>query len=75
MILTADRYIGPLAVLIFFIVATVINSLLMLPVTRYTYEREHCEGDFRYFDTVLYDSPSCPIERLAGTVSTITNPV
>ncbi|ESO94251.1 hypothetical protein LOTGIDRAFT_215742 [Lottia gigantea] len=41
-------YIGPVSVLCFFIVATVINKFLMTPVVRYFYLQERREGDFRF---------------------------
>lgn len=41
-------YRGPLAVVGFFVLATIINLLLMRPVARWTYELERQEGNFRY---------------------------
>lgn len=41
-------YIGPVSVLIFFVIATVINKVLMSPVVRYVFLREKMEGNFRF---------------------------
>ena len=46
-ILLFYSYIGPVSVFGFFIVATVINKLLMDPVAKWTYKQEKFEGDFR----------------------------
>ncbi|XP_060585147.1 lysosomal cobalamin transporter ABCD4-like isoform X1 [Ruditapes philippinarum] len=40
--------IGPVGVLIFFIIATVVNKLLMSPVVKYVFIREKMEGNFRF---------------------------
>ena len=40
-------YIGPASVLIFFIIATLINKLLMSPVVRMVFLKERMEGNFR----------------------------
>ncbi|GAB6024536.1 ATP-binding cassette sub- D member 4 [Chamberlinius hualienensis] len=41
-------YIGPVGVLAFFIIGTVINKLLMTPVVRFVVKQEKFEGDFRF---------------------------
>ena len=40
-------YIGPVSVVIFFIISTVINKFLMSPVVALVYKQEQLEGDFR----------------------------
>lgn len=41
-------YVGPVAVLIFFVIATIINKLLMSPVVRFVFLQERMEGNFRF---------------------------
>ncbi|XP_013387973.1 ATP-binding cassette sub-family D member 4 [Lingula anatina] len=45
---TSSGYLGPVCVVGFFIVATVINILLMSPVVKFVFFQERQEGDFRY---------------------------
>lgn len=45
---SSTGYIGPVSVLIFFVIATVINKLLMSPVVRMVFRKERMEGNFRY---------------------------
>ena len=40
-------YIGPVAVVVFFIIATVINKILMSPVVHFVFLQERMEGNFR----------------------------
>jgi len=40
-------YIGPVSVLVFFIISTVINKFLMSPVVALVFLQEQLEGDFR----------------------------
>ncbi|KAJ8309383.1 hypothetical protein KUTeg_014257 [Tegillarca granosa] len=40
-------YLGPVGVLVFFLVSTIINKLLMSPVVTLVFKRERREGDFR----------------------------
>ena len=40
-------YIGPVCVVLFFIVSTVINKFLMSPVVDLVFQQEQLEGDFR----------------------------
>ncbi|XP_059147707.1 lysosomal cobalamin transporter ABCD4-like isoform X2 [Physella acuta] len=42
------QYIGPVSTVVFFIIFTVINKLLMSPVVRYFYLQQKREGDFRF---------------------------
>lgn len=44
----SSGYVGPVGVLVFFIIATVINKLLMSPVVRYVVKQEKMEGNFRF---------------------------
>ncbi|KAL8585399.1 hypothetical protein ACOMHN_063177 [Nucella lapillus] len=44
----ATGAIGPVSVVIFFLVFTVINKFLMTPVVHYVYLQERREGDFRF---------------------------
>ncbi|GAB1609739.1 ATP-binding cassette sub-family D member 4-like isoform X2 [Argonauta hians] len=46
--LVISGYIGPLVVLVFFVVATFINRILMSTVVYYVYKKEKLEGDFRF---------------------------
>ncbi|XP_041352935.1 lysosomal cobalamin transporter ABCD4-like [Gigantopelta aegis] len=41
-------YIGPVSVVVFFIVVTIINKFLMSPVVKLVYKQELQEGEFRY---------------------------
>lgn len=41
-------YLGPVIVVFFFLVATIINQFLMSPVVNYVYKKEKFEGDFRF---------------------------
>ncbi|CAH1792366.1 unnamed protein product [Owenia fusiformis] len=45
---TGTGYIGPVSVLAFFIVFTVINKFLLGPVIHYVVKQEKNEGDFRF---------------------------
>jgi len=40
-------YIGPVCVIVFFIISTVINKFLMSPVVSLVFLQEQLEGDFR----------------------------
>ena len=40
-------YIGPVCVVLFFVVSTVINKFLMSPVVDLVFQQEQLEGDFR----------------------------
>jgi len=40
-------YIGPVCVIVFFIISTVINKFLMSPVVALVFLQEQFEGDFR----------------------------
>ncbi|XP_070179767.1 lysosomal cobalamin transporter ABCD4-like isoform X2 [Littorina saxatilis] len=44
----ATGYIGPVSVLCFFMVFSLINKFLMTPVVHYVYKQERREGDFRF---------------------------
>ncbi|KAL4238002.1 ATP-binding cassette sub- D member 4 [Mactra antiquata] len=44
----SSGYIGPVGCIIFFIIASVINKLLMSPVVRYVFLQENMEGNFRF---------------------------
>lgn len=44
----STSYLGPVSTIVFFIIFTVINKLLMSPVSRYVYLQEKMEGNFRY---------------------------
>ncbi|XP_052273117.1 lysosomal cobalamin transporter ABCD4-like isoform X2 [Dreissena polymorpha] len=44
----SSGYLGPVSVLVFFIIGTVFNKLLMSPVVRLVFLREKMEGNFRY---------------------------
>ncbi|XP_071079907.1 lysosomal cobalamin transporter ABCD4-like [Haliotis cracherodii] len=41
-------YIGPVSVVVFFILATIINKFLMSPVVRSVFQQKRREGDFRF---------------------------
>ncbi|KAL3874416.1 hypothetical protein ACJMK2_037433 [Sinanodonta woodiana] len=41
-------YLGPVSVLIFFIIATIINKILMSPVVNFVFLKERMEGYFRF---------------------------
>ena len=41
-------YMGPLFVVIFFMVSTIVNKFLMSPVASLVYQQERLEGDFRF---------------------------
>lgn len=41
-------YLGPVIILVFFVIATIVNQFLMSPVVNYVYKKEKCEGDFRF---------------------------
>ncbi|XP_046379420.2 lysosomal cobalamin transporter ABCD4-like isoform X2 [Haliotis rufescens] len=41
-------YIGPVSVVVFFILATIINKFLMSPVVRSVFHQKRREGDFRF---------------------------
>lgn len=41
-------YLGPVSNIIFFMVFTIFNKLLMSPVVKHVYRQEQREGDFRY---------------------------
>ncbi|XP_046577585.1 lysosomal cobalamin transporter ABCD4-like [Haliotis rubra] len=41
-------YLGPVSVVVFFILATIINKFLMSPVVRFVFQQERREGDFRF---------------------------
>ncbi|BFZ07074.1 hypothetical protein BsWGS_10113 [Bradybaena similaris] len=45
---TVTSYLGPVSTIVFFIIFTVINKLLMSPVSRYVYLQEKMEGNFRF---------------------------
>ncbi|XP_064600935.1 lysosomal cobalamin transporter ABCD4-like [Liolophura sinensis] len=45
---SSTGYIGPVSVVCFFLVATVINKFLMSPVVNYVYKQERMEGNFRF---------------------------
>ncbi|XP_062572379.1 lysosomal cobalamin transporter ABCD4-like isoform X2 [Saccostrea cucullata] len=49
----STSYLGPVGVLSFFIVATVINKLLMSPVVQYVFRREKMEGNYRFKHMLL----------------------
>lgn len=49
----STSYLGPVGVLSFFIVATVINKLLMSPVVHYVFRREKMEGNYRFKHMLL----------------------
>jgi len=40
-------YIGPVCVILFFAVSTVMNKFLMSPVVSLVFQQEQLEGDFR----------------------------
>ncbi|KAG1654109.1 ATP-binding cassette sub-family D member 4 [Nymphon striatum] len=44
----ATGYIGPISVFVFFILSTVVNKVLMSPVSKFYAEREKKEGNFRF---------------------------
>ncbi|KAK3094074.1 hypothetical protein FSP39_023870, partial [Pinctada imbricata] len=44
----STSYLGPVGVISFFFVATVINKFLMSPVVDYVFKREKMEGNFRF---------------------------
>ncbi|XP_067950783.1 lysosomal cobalamin transporter ABCD4-like isoform X2 [Watersipora subatra] len=41
-------YLGPVSILAFFLIATIINKLIIDGVARWTYRQERFEGNFRY---------------------------
>ncbi|CAL1526890.1 unnamed protein product [Lymnaea stagnalis] len=41
-------YLGPVSALLFFVVFTIINKILMSPVVKYFYLQQKREGDFRF---------------------------
>ena len=41
-------YIGPMCVILFFVISTVVNKFLMSPVVALVFQQEQLEGDFRY---------------------------
>ena len=43
----STSYIGPVGVLCFFLVATVINKVLMSPVVNFVFKRQEMEGNYR----------------------------
>ncbi|XP_076441567.1 lysosomal cobalamin transporter ABCD4-like isoform X2 [Babylonia areolata] len=45
---SATGYIGPVSVLVFFVIFTIINKFLMTPVIHYVYQQEQREGNFRF---------------------------
>lgn len=49
----STSYLGPVGVLSFFLVATVINKLLMSPVVHYVFRREKMEGNYRFKHMLL----------------------
>ncbi|XP_056022502.1 lysosomal cobalamin transporter ABCD4-like isoform X2 [Ostrea edulis] len=49
----STSYLGPVGVLSFFLVATVINKLLMSPVVQYVFKREKMEGNYRFKHMLL----------------------
>ncbi|XP_052767295.1 lysosomal cobalamin transporter ABCD4-like [Mya arenaria] len=44
----SSGYIGPVSVIVFFLIATVINKVLMTPVVHYVFLRDKMEGNFRF---------------------------
>ena len=41
-------YLGPVSVIVFFLISTIINKFLMTPVVQYVFKQENLEGDFRF---------------------------
>ncbi|KAJ6219596.1 hypothetical protein RDWZM_005408 [Blomia tropicalis] len=40
--------VGPVGCIVFFLLSTLMNKFLVQHVSRYVYEQERCEGDFRF---------------------------
>ncbi|XP_022333421.1 lysosomal cobalamin transporter ABCD4-like isoform X2 [Crassostrea virginica] len=49
----STSYIGPVGVLCFFLVATVINKVLMSPVVNFVFKRQEMEGNYRFKHMLL----------------------
>ncbi|KAK2170693.1 hypothetical protein LSH36_1g17037 [Paralvinella palmiformis] len=45
---SSTGYLGPVCVVVFFIISTIINKFLMSPVVALVYKQEQLEGDFRF---------------------------
>ena len=62
----STSYIGPVGVLCFFLVATVINKVLMSPVVNFVFKRQEMEGNYRQGQ--MFDV-SCEFQRHMYTVN------
>lgn len=45
---TSTGYIGPVCVVVFFVISTILNKFLMSPVVTLVFKQEKLEGDFRF---------------------------
>ncbi|KAH9487527.1 ATP-binding cassette sub- D member 4 [Bulinus truncatus] len=65
---TVTSYLGPVSTLVFFIVFTIFNKLLMTPVVKYFYLQQKREGDFRFHHMLIRTNSESAAFFRAGRV-------
>lgn len=49
----ATGYIGPVVIYGYFLMGTILNRIIMATIVNLVFKQEKCEGDFRYWHTVI----------------------